>query len=419
MKKILAILLAATAMMVLAFAMTSFAASDYVRSVRLIMDTSGIDAGVDPADIDERMVPVAATQSETDCSYTVSMLECTNTGHCLKVGDTVKLKFYVDLNSSTKVFSSSTKIYVDATSNSPTKVSSVSKSRDGSSTFKVTVTLKPLKGQYSEPQDLVWKSNTSLGQAKWTKPEDGNTSGYYDICLKRDDKKVVTFTSVGATTMNFYPWMTKEGDYTFEVRTAGTGSTRSDWASSDSQWVDEKHVSDGSGQFDPSGTGGGSGNTSGKVGWVKDGNTWYYIYPDGTMRRNGWEKVSNKWYYFDASGAMKTGWITVNGQTYYLDSTNGDMKVGWVKTSDGQWYYLNPNPAAGTEGAMYKNQWLVSGGQTYFLKDTGAMATGWLKIDGKFYYFNPNEGSTKGAMLKNTRIDSFYLGADGAWVQGA
>ena len=419
MKKILAILLAATAMMVLAFAMTSFAASDYVSSVRLIMDTSGIDAGVDPADIDERMVPVEATQSDSDCRYSVSMLECTNTGHSLKVGDTVRLKFYLDLSSSTKVFSSSTKVHVEASANSPTKVSSVSKSRDGSSTLKVTVTLKPLKGQYSEPQDLMWKSGSSLGQAKWTKPEDGNTSGYYDICLKRDDKKVVTFTSVGATSMNFYPWMTREGDYTFEVRTAGTGSTRSDWASSDSQWVDEKHVSDGSGQFDPSGTGGGSGNTGGKVGWVKDGNTWYYIYPDGTMRKNGWEKVNNKWYYFDASGAMKTGWVTVNGQTYYLDATNGDMKVGWVKTSDGQWYYLNPNPAAGTEGAMYKNQWLVTGGQTYFLKDTGAMATGWLKIDGKFYYFNPNEGGPKGAMLKNTRIDSFYLGADGAWVQGA
>lgn len=423
MKKILAILLAATAMMVLAFAMTSFAATDskIVNSVHFTIDTSRISAGMDPSEIGKADVPIAATQTEAGYNVTISDVECINSGTSIKVGDTVRIRFYAELHNTGAVdyyFSGSTKAHVSATENSPTKVSSTSKTRSDSYTLKVTVTLKPLKGQYGEPVEPQWKSGSSLGQAKWSKPEDGNYGGSYDIKLKRDDKSVVSFTNISGTSLNFYPWMTKEGDYTFEIRSAGTGSTRSDWVESDSQWVDEKHVSDGSGQFDPSGTGG-SGNTGGKVGWVKDGNTWYYIYPDGTMRKNGWEKVNNKWYYFDASGAMKTGWVTVNGQTYYLDATNGDMKVGWVKTSDGQWYYLNPNPAAGTEGAMYKNQWLNIGGQTYFLKDTGAMATGWLKIDGKFYYFNPNEGGPKGAMVKNTRIDSFYLGADGAWVQGA
>ena len=451
MKKILAVIFTA-ALMITCCTMISFASGTVVSSLHFIIDAKEISPGTNPDDIDSRNTsvtwtgnivndpdhPEIATTGDPDhdkatypnLQVVVSDVQCTSPTKDFKIGDTVKVRFYVDISGKDEkgedyYFSSSSGMHVRSSGDSSqmTQVSSTAKSKSGSTTMKVTVTFKALKGTYDEPIDLEWKSGTSLGHAKWSAPEGGNGSGIYDVRLKRDDHTVVSFSLITGTSLNLYPWMTKEGDYTFEVRTvpasSGSNGKKSDWASSDSQTIDSKHVSDGSGQYDPSGTGGGSGNTGGKVGWVKDGNTWYYIYPDGTMRKNGWEKVNNKWYYFDASGAMKTGWITVNNQTYYLDATNGDMKTGWVKTSDGQWYYLNPNPAAGTEGAMYKNQWLSLGGQTYFLKDTGAMATGWLKIDGRFYYFNPNEGGPKGAMLKNTRIDSFYLGADGAWVQGA
>ena len=450
MKKILAITVTAVVMTLL-FAATSLAADTRnVSSLHFTMDASAIGAGSDPADFDRHSIKIECTDVQWDpnnysgtaplgsagsSSYPypgltvrISDLQSTGSHSTLKVGDTVKIKFWVEIsghdeNGKEYVFNSSSKAHVSAASgNTGPTPKSTSKSRSGYYELAVSVQTNAIKGEYDPPEDLQWKSG-ALGQAKWNNPESGNSAKTYDIRLKREDHTVVTFTDVSATSMNFFPWMTREGDYSFEVRStvsSGTsGAKKSDWVESDSQYVDEKHVSDGTGQFDPSGTGGGSGNTGGKVGWVKDGNTWYYIYPDGTMRKNGWEKVNNKWYYFDASGAMKTGWVTVNGQTYYLDATNGDMKVGWVKTSDGQWYYLNPNPAAGTEGAMYRNQWLSIDGQTYFLKDTGAMATGWLKIDGRFYYFNPNEGGPKGAMVKNTRIDSFYLGADGAWVQGA
>lgn len=54
----------------------------------------------------------------------------------------------------------------------------------------------------------------------------------------------------------------------------------------------------------------------------------------------------------------------------------------WRKDSKGWWY---------SEG----NSW----------------ARGWRNIDGKWYYFNTN-----GYMAKNTRIDGYELGEDGAWV---
>lgn len=444
MKRFVAIILA-VAMIVSCFSMTAFAASstDEITVTRtyFTIDTGAISAGTDPSDIDERMVKITYEpetykdeQGKDQPVYpgldvTPGQMECTSPKKAIKIGDTIVLKFYADITSGSGmyIYTSKSKASVVATDKSDLKVKSVSTQRDGYYGLKITVTLKPLKGQYSEPENLEWKTGTSLGQAGWSKPEDENCTGVYDIRLKRNDKSVVSFSYVSGTSMNFYPWMEREGDYTFEVRCVSNGNTSgksSEWAVSDSQYIDEKHISDGTGKFDPSGTGSGgdpgtgtSGNTT-QVGWVKSGNVWYYRYPDGTYRKNGWEKVSGKWYYFDASGAMKTGWVTVNGQTYYLDATGGDMKTGWIKTSDGQWYYMNPDPSSSTQGAMLKNQFADINGKTYYFGASGAMTIGWLKIGDKFYYFNPAQNADLGAMVRNQRVDSFYLGADGAWERG-
>ncbi|MDO4939201.1 MAG: N-acetylmuramoyl-L-alanine amidase family protein [Lachnospiraceae bacterium] len=427
MKRFLAVVLAA-AMLVSCFAMTSFAATSskdevVVKTVSFSIDTSGIEPGMDPDDVD-RAVSIESTDSGEPWTVSVGQIECTSPTKTLKIGDNVKITFYADLRSKSYIdyyFSSSSKARVSAEGD--IKVQSTTSHRDDAYCLKVTVTLKPLKGTYSEPENLEWKSG--YGQAKWSKPEDGNGSGSYDIRLKRDDKTVVEFACVSGTTMNFYPWMEKEGDYTFEVRTVPNETKsvgkKSEWVQSDSQYIDKNHVSDGSGKFDPSGTGGGGEDPSnpGKVGWVQSGNTWYYRYPDGAYKKNGWEKIQGKWYYFDASGAMKTGWVTVNGQVYYLDAANGDMKTGWVKTSDGQWYFLITDPNSSIQGAMVKDQWIVDNNKTYYMKSTGAMATGWLKIGEDYYYFNPTQNADYGAMVRNQRIDSFYVGADGKWVRGA
>lgn len=56
------------------------------------------------------------------------------------------------------------------------------------------------------------------------------------------------------TSYNFYPYMTKEGDYTFKVRTVPHTDEqkrygkKSEWTESDSKYIDEDDVSDGSGQ---------------------------------------------------------------------------------------------------------------------------------------------------------------------------
>ena len=77
--------------------------------------------------------------------------------------------------------------------------------------------------------------------------------------------------------------------------------------------------------------------------WHKhsDGN-WYWFDNSGAMA-TGWKKIADKWYYFDVEGAMKTGWVKYKDTWYYLDSKNGDMVSNeFVRAGQG-WYYIKPD----------------------------------------------------------------------------
>ena len=127
------------------------------------------------------------------------------------------------------------------------------------------------------------------------------------------------------------------------------------------------------------------------TGWAQDATTgaWSYVKADGT-KAIGWfqSPTSYLWYYMDANGVMQAnGWIQDGGTWYFLDST-GAMKTGWVYTG-GAWYFLK-----NTAGNL------------------GAMQTGWIQTGGKWYYCNAS-----GAMLSNTTVGGYVLGADGAWIK--
>ena len=140
-----------------------------------------------------------------------------------------------------------------------------------------------------------------------------------------------------------------------------------------------------------------------KSGWVKDGGKWYYLNGNGAMA-TGWVKVNGKWYYLENSGAMKTGWVKVSGKWYYLENS-GAMKTGWVKVSN-KWYYFD------NSGAM-KTGWFYMSGKWYYLDSVnGDMKSGWVKVSNKWYYLYSD-----GHMAANTKIGSYKLGKDGAWIK--
>ena len=142
-----------------------------------------------------------------------------------------------------------------------------------------------------------------------------------------------------------------------------------------------------------------------KAGWVQNSDgTWCYFNNDGSQVKGQWLNLGGVWYYIKADGIMATGWYNDNGTWYYLQS-NGAMKTGWLN-DNGTWYYLQSN------GAM-KTGWLNDNGTWYYLQSNGAMKTGWLHdTDGNWYYLQSN-----GAMAKNTTIDGYRLGSNGAWIR--
>lgn len=134
-----------------------------------------------------------------------------------------------------------------------------------------------------------------------------------------------------------------------------------------------------------------------KLGWVKKGNSWYYVTKKGYL--TGWAVINGKCYYFNKNGIMHTGFIRDGGK-WYLCAQDGHMKVGWQKVG-GRWYFFDL-----VHGDM-KTGWLYSNGSWYYLeKNTGVMVTGWKKVDGKWYYLG--EG---GAMFTGPhvyKIDGVY-----------
>lgn len=108
--------------------------------------------------------------------------------------------------------------------------------------------------------------------------------------------------------------------------------------------------------------------------WTLINGRWVYIKSDGTVARNEWLNLEyngvRSWYFFGAEGSMSTGWITWNDKVYYL-----------IPDSDG---------------------WM------------GRMATGWRSIEGKWYFFEKEQGD----MLRGVKTpDGFMVDENGVWVE--
>ena len=389
-----------------------------ISSVKIKL-SSTLEAG---QTLDDFMTDVEVTVGDDSKYYYMGGEYTQSSSHVVKVGEEVKAKIYL------YCVDSDTYRFTGSYSSSNVKVTNgtfVSASRKGDDELIVTVKLKAVSGQYDTVDDAYWASG-SLGHAKWEAPDD--TSGYYDIMLYRGSKVVYSTYSYKGTSLNLYPMMTKEGDYYFKVRvvpkTSGKGK-KSDWQESDYLYIAANRVSDGSGQSSMPANGstsstttsgvGPTGTSSANAGWVKNGTSWYYVYPDGTTKKNGWEKITNYWYYFGATGELQKGWLNLNNQTYYLDTSTGVMQMGWTKVGDA-WYYMNPDQLSSTLGAVVKNNWVTDSGNTYYMTSTGSMAVGWNKIGDKYYYFTET-GDSKGTLVRNAYVGTFYVGADGAWVQ--
>lgn len=78
--------------------------------------------------------------------------------------------------------------------------------------------------------------------------------------------------------------------------------------------------------------------------------------------------------------------------------------TSWEKAADGTWSYN------GSDGKKVTG-WFKDGSTWYYFNALGVMQSGWVNDNGNWYYCN-----VSGAMLFNTTVDGYALGANGAWI---
>ena len=150
---------------------------------------------------------------------------------------------------------------------------------------------------------------------------------------------------------------------------------------------DRDHTGPGGGSYNPTNAGpGSSGSTpaaKGKSAWYQDPVTkkWYYAATTGTWLKNTWYFINNNWYYFDNDSSMHTGWLSEGGHWYYLhpyEAPEGHRASGFSKI-DGKWYYFDPGTGIMQTGVI------GVGGYIYCMDASGAMLVNEGTPDGHFY----------------------------------
>lgn len=209
--------------------------------------------------------------------------------------------------------------------------------------------------QLDSPEEAGW-SAADRKKAVWKKADYATA---YQIRLYRDDNYIRTITATG-TSKDLSEYMTKEGDYYFEIRSMARDESDAEYMKSSEYIFSSTQLMDD------------MGDTEGRWRNYKEGKK--YQAEDGTYVAGQWYKISDCWYYFNADEYALTGWQEINGSWYYLDS-DGIMLTGWQKI-DGVWYYLN------TDGSMATG-WVMDGpGKWYYLNTDGSMAADTV-VDGK------------------------------------
>lgn len=129
--------------------------------------------------------------------------------------------------------------------------------------------------------------------------------------------------------------------------------------------------------------------------WIfnHDVQKWWWRRSDESYPVNQWEWINQHWYHFDSHGYMETGWLWINNKCYYL-----------IEAADG------------SQGQMVTGLQTIEG-LKYFFADTGELKFGWVKLDGKWKFFDRKWGVLQTGWIKDND-NWYYLDQDGTMLTG-
>ena len=141
-----------------------------------------------------------------------------------------------------------------------------------------------------------------------------------------------------------------------------------------------------------------------------------------------WEKTEDGVFYLSADGQPYKGERRIGGKWYHFDEETGAMSTGFTKLEAKTVYYLEDGPMAYGErridgkwyhfdevtGAMSTGMTDL-GYKTVLYGEDGAMLYGRQEYRGKVYYLDPADGSLRTSGWVSLDCDSYgYLGSDGS-----
>ena len=154
-------------------------------------------------------------------------------------------------------------------------------------------------------------------------------------------------------------------------------------------------------------------------GWTEKKYTYNYYNGEGKQVTEN----RSYWIYTEKGGkAIEDGWKTIDGVTYYF--SNGQMARGECDVYDEEsggykTYIFNKN------GTLSKGGWvegITSGGKTtwYYANSDGTPKKGWLKDNGKWYFFSPERagGMSRGAVYDPDSDKTYVMNDDGTLSTG-
>lgn len=151
-----------------------------------------------------------------------------------------------------------------------------------------------------------------------------------------------------------------------------------------------------------------------------DADVWVYANADGKLAYNEWKLIGGYWYYFNAYVMVSGGNFEIDGNLCQFDESGHYLGIvepeepdftgaadGWYYW-DGEYYYIHAGEAVCDEMLLINGSW-------YYFDDAGIMVTdemvyseenscdyyfgssgarvettGWVLINGNYYYFNQN-----------------------------
>ena len=155
----------------------------------------------------------------------------------------------------------------------------------------------------------------------------------------------------------------------------------------------------------------------------------YYLDPaDGSLRTSGWVSDGGSRCYLLPSGELAKGERRIGGKWYHFDEETGAMSTGFTKLEAKTVYYLEDGPMAYGErridGKWYHFDEVTGAMSTGFTRlasktvlygEDGAMLYGRQEYRGKVYYLDPADGSLRTSGWVSLDCDSYgYLGSDGS-----